>query len=119
MSQSPQMRYHAGLDAERSVARSYLRKGYKFAAHRFRGKSGEIDLIMREDDRTVFIEVKKSATHARAAQALSARQVGRIIGTAREYLARLPGGQDSEARFDVALVDQSGQIEILENALAA
>ena len=111
--------YHAGLEAERSVARSYLRLGYKFAAHRYRGKSGEIDLIMRRDDDVVFVEVKKSKTHALAAESLSTRQMGRIYRSASEFLSGEPTGQDTPTRFDVALVDGQGRVDILQNAFAA
>lgn len=119
MSLSALARYHAGLEAERAVAREYLRRGCKFAAHRFRAASGEIDLIMQGSDCTIFIEVKKSRSHARAADALSGAQVSRIIAAATEYAENLPNGLDSEMRFDIALVDNAGHIEILENALSA
>ncbi len=119
MSQSPETRYHAGLEAERAVARAYLRKGYRFGAHRFRGSAGEIDLIMQENDRTIFIEVKKSKTHAQAAEALSDAQIGRIQCAALEYIGQTEGRLDGDMRFDVALVDAAGRVEILENALVA
>ena len=116
---TPQTRYYAGLEAERSVARDYLRRGYKFAAHRYRGKSGEIDLVLRRGREVVFVEVKHSKTHASAAERVLPRQIGRIMRTASEFLAKEPAGQDTPSRFDVALVDRQGQVEILENALSA
>lgn len=111
--------YYAGLEAERSVARHYLREGYLFAAHRFRSERGEIDLIMRNARGVVFIEVKQSRTHARAAERVSPRQIERICMTASSFLSGEPEGQDTPARFDVALVDGQGRIEVLENAFAA
>ncbi|WP_298260659.1 YraN family protein [uncultured Litoreibacter sp.] len=111
--------YHAGLEAERSVARDYLRRGYKFAAHRFRGSKGEVDLIMRNGDQVIFIEVKQSRTHARAAERLVHRQVLRLFDTASEFVANEPAGQDTNMRMDVAFVDGTGMVEIIENALAA
>lgn len=111
--------YHAGLEAERSVARDYLHRGYKFAAHRFRGKAGEIDLIMRSGDEVIFIEVKQSRSHSRAAERLAPNQVARLFGAAREFVANEPSGQDTNMRMDVALVDGIGRVEIIENALAA
>lgn len=113
------MGYHSGLEAERSVARNYLRRGYVFAAHRYRGGSGEIDLVLRHNDEVVFVEVKQSRSHARAAEHLQPRQVSRLFATAGEFVAGEPMGQDTNMRFDVALVDGVGRIEIIENALAA
>lgn len=119
MSQCASTRYHSGLEAERSVARHYLGKGLKFAKHRYRGQAGEIDLIMKDDERIVFVEVKKSVSHTRAAHALSNAQISRLIASAEEYLGSHAGGLNCEARFDVALVDAYGHVKVIENALSA
>lgn len=66
---------------------------------------------------TVFVEVKASADFDRAAESLLPGQIARIRAAASEYAARLPHGQDSAMRFDLALVDGVGRIEIVENAL--
>ncbi|MCV2882673.1 YraN family protein [Actibacterium sp. XHP0104] len=111
--------YLAGLAAEETVARDYLRRGLKLAGRRWRGRSGEIDLIARDGDGLVFVEVKKSRSFARAAERLTRRQIDRILMAAQEFCAGEPLGQLTEMRFDVALVDGAGRLEILENVLAA
>lgn len=111
--------YHAGVAAEDLVARFYDRSGRAVCARRWRGAAGEIDLIARQGAEVIFIEVKQSATHAEAAEHLTRRQMDRICGAASEFLAGEPGGQLTDVRFDVALVDAAGRIEILENAFAA
>lgn len=67
----------------------------------------------------IFIEVKQSKTHAQAAEHLTERQMARIYGAASEFIGGEPAGQLTPVRFDVALVDGMGRIEILENAFAA
>ncbi len=42
--------------------------------------------------------------------------MARIYASAEAFLAGEPRGQLTNARFDVALVDASGQFEIIENA---
>lgn len=111
--------YYSGLAAEETVARQYHRSGSGIVARRWRGKSGEIDLIARDGDAVVFVEVKAAATHEQAAQRLGAPQQRRIYGAAAEFLAGQPLGALTPARFDVALVNRAGQIEILKNAFAA
>ena len=111
--------YHAGKCAEESVAQLYLRGGQQVVARRWRGTAGEIDVIARDGDEVIFIEVKKSRTHAQAAEHLTRRQMDRIWQTASEFLGDEPKGQDTLVRFDVALVDAVGRIEILQNAFAA
>ncbi|MGR3662084.1 MAG: YraN family protein [Paracoccaceae bacterium] len=108
--------YYAGLAAEDQVAAEYARRGHKTCERRWRGRGGEIDLIVEDGDGLVFVEVKRARDFARAAERVSRRQMQRIYDTAGEYLARMPMGLNTNARFDVALVDGTGRIEILENA---
>jgi putative endonuclease len=101
------------------VEQLYTRSGRPICARRWRGSSGEIDLIARDGAEVIFIEVKHSKTHAQAAERLGSRQMARIYGAASEFIGGEPAGQLTPVRFDVALVDGRGQIEILENAFAA
>jgi putative endonuclease len=111
-----QRAYHSGAAAEQSVARLYVQRGYQVAVRRWRSSAGEIDLIVTGPDGVVFVEVKAARTHDRAAERLYPRQVARILAGASEYLSCLPSGQLTDVRFDVALANGAGQIEILENA---
>lgn len=111
--------YHAGASAEDSVARGYERRGMPIAARRWRGASGEIDLIVRDGEGLVFVEVKHSRDFARAAERLTRRQMERIMNAALEYLAGEPRGLLTPIRFDVALVNGRGEVDILENAFGA
>lgn len=105
----------AGHAAEDCVARVYIELGYTETQRCWRGPAGEIDLILSRGDQTVFVEVKKARDIATAAERLSARQLRRIEASAADFLGRLPLGQATDARIDVALVDETGQVEILEN----
>lgn len=67
--------YHAGEAAEKRIALDYERRGFTVARRRWRGKSGEVDLIVRDGTGLIFVEVKKSRSFARAAERLSARQM--------------------------------------------
>lgn len=108
--------FHGGAAAEESVAGDYQRRGRPVLHRRWRARSGEIDLIVREGAQLVFVEVKKSRTFASAALRLGRRQMDRICAAASEYLAGEPLGQLTEIRFDVALVDGTGAVRIIENA---
>lgn len=110
------MAYHAGLAAEQRIAQDYERRGFPVARHRWRGCGGEIDLILRDGTGLIFVEVKQSRDFARAAESLSARQMQRLYAAAEEYLDHEPAGSLTEVRFDVALVDGTGDMRIIENA---
>ncbi|MFD2740476.1 YraN family protein [Sulfitobacter aestuarii] len=111
-----QRAYHAGAAAENRIAQDYERRGISVARRRWRGTGGEIDLILRDGEALIFVEVKQSRSIALAAERLNARQMRRIYASASEFLGQEPRGALTDVRFDVALVDASGAFEIIENA---
>ncbi len=108
--------YQAGRAAEKTVARTYQKRGCILAHDRWRGKGGEIDLIVRSGAQVIFVEVKKSRTFDQAASRLSRRQMDRLCAAASEFVEGEPTGQLTEMRFDLALVNALGDVHILENA---
>lgn len=112
-----QVGYYSGIGAEEAVARDYEGQGARVMARRWRSGAGEIDLVLRQGDVTVFVEVKRGVTHALAAERVSYRQRQRMMAAAQIYMAR----EDpfAEMRFDIALVDHGGRIELLCNAVFA
>ncbi|WP_339853892.1 YraN family protein [Roseovarius nubinhibens] len=108
--------YDRGRAAEETVLRRYEARGARCLARRWRGQSGEIDLIFRHQGVILCVEVKSAATHERALESLSAAQMARIYTAASEFLGQVPEGQLAELRFDVATVDGMGVPRILENA---
>lgn len=107
----------AGLAAEDGVLRDYAAKGYRLMERRYRGRGGEIDLVLSRGDDVIFVEVKKSRSFDAARARLGERQILRIFSAAAEFLGGQPKGQLTETRFDLALVNAHGEIAIMENAL--
>lgn len=110
--------YHAGHAAEAVVARVYEDCGIPICARNWRGSGGEIDLIGRQGDEVIFVEVKSSRTHDIAASYVTQAQIARIFATVNEFLAGEPKGLLTDVRIDLALVDGLGRVEIIENAFA-
>jgi len=108
--------YHAGRSAEGTVALEYERRWYALVSCRWRGPGGEIDLIVRNAEGVVFVEVKKSRSFAQAAERIHVRQIERVMASAAAFLEGEPDGQLTPVRFDVALVDAVGAVRIIENA---
>lgn len=109
--------YLAGVSAEDAVERLYCRRGCQVVARRWRKGGGELDLVLRQGEELIFVEVKASRDFARAAEHLSHKQIKRLLAGAAAFLAQEPLGELTECRFDVALVNGHGEIQILENAL--
>ena len=104
------------MAAERAVAGLYDRRGVDLLETRWRGKAGEIDLILREGNEIVFCEVKAARTVDDAIARLRPAQMTRIHRAASEYLAHVPEGQLAQVRFDLTVVDGTGRPEIIQNA---
>ncbi len=88
------------------AAKKFLQKaGLKFLAANFRSARGEIDLVFRDDDCLVFVEVKTRSAEewSRPADAVDARKKKLLSQTALDYLKLLknPG---VKFRFDIVEV---------------
>jgi len=105
-----------GAEGERAVARAYARRGAALLATRWRGAGGEIDLVVLLAGVHIFCEVKTARSFDAAAARLQPAQMRRVHAAAAEFLAQAPDGQLSEVRFDLAVVDRHGRVEIAENA---
>ena len=89
------------------LARDYLTaRGYELLAENYAGKGGEIDLIMRQGEETVFVEVRqrRDVSFGTPAETLDPRKLARLRRAARVYLARQYGRDDLPARLDAVLV---------------
>ena len=88
------------------AARKHLRAaGLKFLTANFRSPRGEIDLVFRDDDCLVFVEVKtrSSESWTRPAAAVNAAKRRRLSRTALDYL-KLLGRPPVKVRFDIVEV---------------
>ncbi len=98
-----------------SVARVFLeRKGLRFVERNFRSRFGEIDLIMRDGEVLVFVEVRhrRSSRFGTAAETVDRRKQHKLIRTAEYYLHRHPALAERPCRFDViATSTPEGQID--------
>lgn len=95
----------AGGDAEECAARFLERHGVQVVDRNYRTRLGEIDLIARERDVLVFVEVRlrTSASHGGALESITARKRRRIAAAARQYLLRFR--RVPACRFDVVCLD--------------
>jgi len=90
---------------ERAARKHLKRQGLKFLASNFRSPRGEIDLIFRDGDCLVFIEVKTRSSEewTRPAAAVNKERRGRLTRAALDYL-RLLRNPSVKVRFDIVEV---------------
>lgn len=95
-------------------------KGWKILRRNFRAAGrGEIDLVCRDGEILVFVEVKARAGEAfgRPAAAVDARRRRRLARAALEWL-RLLDMPDVAFRFDVIEVLDDSEIHHIEGAFS-
>ena len=90
---------------EREARRHLRRKGLKFLTGNFRSGRGEIDLICRDGDCLVFVEVKTRSSEewVRPAAAVDKERRQRLSRAALDYL-RLLRNPQVKIRFDIVEV---------------
>jgi putative endonuclease len=94
-----------GARAEALAAEFLVREGLVIAARNFRTRRGEIDIVARERDTLVFVEVRFRSTAAfgGAAASITPAKRARMRAAACAYLATL--GRVPACRFDAILLD--------------
>ena len=97
-------RAQRGAAAEALAAQYLQERGVAIVARNYRCRGGEIDLIGRDGDTLVFVEVRlrSSAAFGGAAESIGARKRKRLALAAAHYLARI--GREPPCRFDAILL---------------
>jgi len=95
-----------GAQAEGLAADFLERHGLAILARNFRTRRGEIDLVARDGDTLVFVEVRLRARSdfGGAAESVTARKQQRIVSAAQAWLSRLQ--REPPCRFDAVLLDR-------------
>ena len=105
-----------------ALAAIHLKKnGYKILEQNFRSKHGEIDIIAKDKDALVFIEVKarRSSQFGSPKLAITPKKQRKISMVALYYLKTTRQSR-SKARFDVVIIgppgDHPSQVKTIKNA---
>ena len=112
-----------GRTGEDLAVEELERQGYAIVARRYRTRHGEIDIVARDGDTTVIVEVKARATgeFGTAAEAVTPWKQRRLVSMAVDYLAR-QHLSDRPCRFDVVAIDDLGtdtRITVYQSAFVA
>src|SRR5258708_5522750 len=99
------------------------RRGYAILARRYRRRGGELDVVARDGETLVFVEVKAREGHefGDAAEAVGHLKRRRMTGVALDHMAR-HRLVDCPCRFDVVAIrlqESEPWIEIYQNAFDA
>src|SRR5215203_1370889 len=98
-------RQDLGETGENLACRELERRGYAILARRYRLRGGEIDIIARDGETTVFVEVKArdSLEYGSGGEAVTWQKRRRLAHVALDYLAR-ERLTERPCRFDVVSI---------------
>jgi putative endonuclease len=101
---------HRGRPGEDHACRHLVASGFEILKRNFRCRSGEVDVVAREGETTVFVEVKErtGASHGTGVEAVTFGKRRRLIRAARLYAAA-HGLDERPLRFDVISIDWSAE----------
>lgn len=106
----PSRRTQLGWRGE-GVARRWLeQRGFAFLAERFRTRQGEIDLVMKDGDLIVFVEVKtrRSRTFGAPEESVNDRKLERLAQAGAAFLQERKLDAHP-VRFDLVVLEQRGK----------
>lgn len=117
----PTAKTDRGNAAEAAACRYLEKQGLKLIARNYRTRFGEIDLVMRDTEMLVFVEVRfrRNERFGGAAASVDSRKQAKLLKAAADYLANHRCGQ-IPVRFDiVALHGEPAAINWLRDAFQA
>ena len=97
----------SGDSFEQRACSELQREGLILLARNYTTRHGELDLVMRDHDTVVFVEVRyrKSASHGDAATSVTASKQAKLSLAAQHWLAAYPKHARHPCRFDVVTYD--------------
>lgn len=106
----------SGQRAEDTACRYLERRGLRLVERNYRGPRGEIDLIMRERQTTVFVEVRlrRNRRFGSGAESVDRRKQDKLLATAALYLQQNPQAAKTACRFDVVSLRDEADQEAVE-----
>lgn len=94
-----------GRLGELAAAENLRQAGMKILATNYRGGRGELDLVCRDGECLVFVEVKTRSSEEWGRPALAVdKEKRRLIGVAAQYYLKRLGNPEVKLRFDVVEV---------------
>lgn len=114
------MRLLRGADAESRALRHLEAEGLKLVARNWHCRGGELDLVMRDRETLVFVEVRSRARsdYGSALESITARKQAHLVLAAQKFLAAHPEHASRAMRFDAVAID-NGSLQWLKAAFDA
>lgn len=117
-------RQQLGLDGEQCAVDALVARGYVMLARRYRTRLGELDIVARDGDTLVFVEVKarRGGAFGQPGDAVDWRKRRRLVRLAQAFLAEARLYQ-VPVRFDVVGIvwrrGEAPEVQVFRSAFDA
>ena len=96
--------YKLGIEAELLVAQYLQSLGFSLIAQRYKTKCGEIDLILKKENKLIFVEVKARSKQSPIEDLITKKQIDRNYAAAEFFLSDFQQYATYDCRFDLVVV---------------
>jgi putative endonuclease len=114
-----------GKSGEDLASGDLAARGYAIVERRYRTRWGEIDIIARDGETLVFVEVRRRSREGcgSAIESIGREKQRQVIRIAADYLARHDLYDGCAVRFDVVAIDDrpdgTPQVTLIRDAFTA
>ena len=117
MSLPPGLRRKAGDEAEGAACDFLERKDIRIVERNFRARGAEIDIVARQGDVLIFVEVRcrEEEEFGAPEETVGLAKRRKVAAAAREYIGRIPPHTWKEARFDVVAIVGTGPDAVIRH----
>ena len=111
-------RVKVGRLGEKLAGRFLRDLGYQILTTNYRCPQGEVDIVAKDGDEVVFVEVRtrRSQAFGTPQESLTRPKIRRLVATCQDYLQGY-GGADTNWRIDLVSVrlDQGNRVEDIDH----
>lgn len=122
----PSSRSQLGDWGEEAAGRFLQGQGFAILDRKYRCRWGEIDLVARDGEELVFVEVRtrRNTSFGTAEESVTAAKARRLLATCQDYMQKHPSDQpEADTRWRIDLVSvrpvpgKAPRIDHLRNAV--
>jgi putative endonuclease len=111
-------RVRVGKLGEELAGRFLRERGYQILTTNYRCRQGEVDIVAKDGEEVVFVEVRtrRSQSFGTPQESLTRPKVRRLVATCQDYLQGYGGGE-TNWRIDLVSVrlDQGNRLEDIDH----
>lgn len=104
-----------GEYAEKMVMHYFENKGFELITSRFKKREGEIDLVIKNTEKIIFVEVKYRKVFEDFEGIVNDKKIERMYKTIEKFFIQFPNLQTLPSQIDLVFIDKNYNLTHVEN----